>query len=87
MNKDLTKEVTEPTSELALRRLGDILSERGVLKMEYDQISKALGVYHAKQAKDREDKRKRQQASGERMRAHYNYLDSPMFIKQGVTYE
>jgi len=71
-------------SELATKRLGDILSEIITLKMEYEQVSKALEVYHAKQAKSMEDKRKRQQVTGERMRAHYNYLDSPMFIKQGV---
>jgi len=50
-------------SELSCKRLGDILSEISTLKMEYEQVSNALKVYHAKNAKDREDKRERIRAS------------------------
>jgi len=63
-------------SELSCKRLGKILSEIEVLNIEFDQLREALKVYHAKQSRDMEDKRKRQQASSERMRTHYNYLDA-----------
>jgi len=35
-------------SELSCKRLGKILSEIEVLNIEFDQLSKALKVYHAK---------------------------------------
>ncbi len=66
-------------SELLCKRLGKILSEIEGLNIEFDQLRKALKVYHAKNAKDMEDKRKRQQASSERMRAE---LDAKQLIRE-----